>query len=122
MEFTVTNNTPAFSEATGRADRGILKIIDSANVPPNTFYVGIAMSEKGIYLEAAAPGKHVFMPPSFCVCAVDQVKEGDVLDIQDTTQTAELHYPPNVYNNNNNTQNAAVAPRPHAPTGVGGAA
>ena len=99
MEFTVTNNTPAFSEATGRADRGILKIIDSANVPPNTFYVGIAMSEKGIYLEAAAPGKsHVFMPPSFCVCAVDQVKEGDVLDIQDTTQTAELHYPPNVYN------------------------
>lgn len=98
--FTVMDDTPAFSEATAGAEKGTLKIIDGEDVPPNTFSVGVAMSKKGIYVENAGPNlTHSFTPtPSYWVIPTDEVNEGDVLDIKTATQTAELNYPPNVYN------------------------
>ena len=93
--FTIMNDTPAFSEATAGASKGTLKINDSASVPPNTFSAGLAMSDKGIYVESAEPNiSRVFTPsPSYWVCAMDQVKEGEILNVQ-----GQLNYPTNVYN------------------------
>lgn len=98
--FTVTNQTPDLSPSTTGAQKGTLKIVDGSDVPSNIFSVGLAMSGNGIYAVNAGPNlSHVFTPtPSYWVGAMDDVKEGEVMDIKTISQTAELHFPPNVYN------------------------
>ena len=90
--FTITNNTPGLSS-------GTLKIVDGRDVPPNKYAVAVAMSQNGVFAVNAGPNlTHVFTPtPSYWVTAMQDVKQGNVMDIKTVTQNTELKFPPNVY-------------------------
>ena len=97
--FTITNNTPQLSDSVVGSSSGTLKIIDDRDVPPNKYSVAVAMSQNGVFAVNAGPNlTHVFTPtPSYWVTAMQDIKEGDVMDIKTVTQNTELHFPPNVY-------------------------
>lgn len=104
-KFTVTNNTPALSSPTTGAKKGTLKIIDGPDVPPNRFSVGLAMYQRGIYVQDAGPNlTHMFTPdpiPSYWVCGMNDVEEGSVIKLMTIiTPSEELYFPSNVYNLN----------------------
>lgn len=98
-KFTVAKDSPHLDPSTPGAPKGTLVIDDGPEVPPNTFSVGLAMSGNGIYVVNAGPNlSHVFTPtPTYWVSAMNNVKVGDVMDMKTISQTAELRFPPNVY-------------------------
>ena len=97
--FTIINNTGGLSDPVAGSAPGTLTIVDGSDVPPNKYSVGVAMSQNGVFAVNAGPNfTHVFaLTPSYWVTAIQNVKEGDVMDINTVTQNAELHFPPNVY-------------------------
>ena len=100
-KFSLTNNTVSLSDPATGGRSGSLTISDDPNIPPKTFSVGVAMSGKSTYVVNAGPNlKHVFTPqPSYWVCAMNEVREGDVLmDIETLTQNKKFTFPINVFN------------------------
>ena len=99
-KFSLTKDTPSLSAPATGGRSGSLTIIDGPNIPPNKFSVGVAMSGKSTYVVNAGPNlKHVFTPrPSYWVCAVNEVKEGDVMDIEILSQNKMFTFPINVFN------------------------
>ena len=97
--FTITNNTPGLSDSVFGSASGTLKIVDGRDVPPNKYSVAVAMSQNGVFAVNAGPNlTHVFTPtPTYWVTAMQNVKEGDVMDINTVTQNTQLKFPPNVY-------------------------
>lgn len=97
--FTVENNTPHLTPSKPGGDDGYLTIHNDRNVPANTYSVGVAMSKKGVFAVNAGPSlTHTFKPtPNYWVGAMNDVQEGDVMDIKTITQRAQLQFPPNIY-------------------------
>jgi len=90
---------PNLSAAASGQPQGSLVIKDAANVPDETYSVGIGMSGTGTYVvQAGANLTHLFTPtPSYWVAAGTGVKVGRVLDIKTVTQTAEAMFPNNQF-------------------------
>lgn len=97
--FTFDDDTPRLGDPTSGGKEGTLTITNGSTVPPNTFSVGVGMSGKGTYVVNAGPNlKHQFTPePAYYVAAIDQVVEGQVMDIQTITQAGELKFSDNQY-------------------------
>lgn len=103
----VSANTTTFSTAPGPnlspavagPPQGSLVITDAANVPNNTFSVGIGMGEAGTFITAAGLNlRHTFTPtPSYWIAAGTNVRIGTVLNIDTVTQNTEVIFPVNVY-------------------------
>jgi len=94
-----TQPGPHLSAAVMAPPSGSLVIKEAADVPNNTFSVGIGMSGTGTHVVQASPNlTHQFTPtPSYWVAAGTDVKVGTVLDIRTVTQTAEVKFPVNVF-------------------------
>jgi hypothetical protein len=95
-----TSPGPNLSDAVQAPPSGSLVIKDAANVPNQTFSVGIGMSGTGTYVvQAGANLTHLFTPtPSYWVAAGTGIQVGTVLDIKTVTQTAEAKFPVNQFN------------------------
>ena len=98
-KFTFVNDTPDLSDPTTGGPQGSLTIHDGDTVPPKTFAVGVGMSGNGTYVVNAGPNLvHQFTPtPAYYVAAIEEVEEGQVMDIKTITETGDLKFPPNVY-------------------------
>lgn len=99
VNFTFVNDTPKLTDPASGGAPGSLTICDENNVPANTFAVGVGMSGNGTYVVNAGPNlEHQFTPePAYYIAAIEEVEEGQVMDIKTITQAGELKYPPNVY-------------------------
>jgi rhizosphere induced protein len=78
---------------------GSLTITDTARVPMGQASVGIGMSGKATLVVPAMPNmNNAFTPhPKFWI-AFGEFKRGQVLDVESLGNTAEIVFPPNVYN------------------------
>jgi len=100
-------NTTNFSTAPGPnltipvagPPQGSLVIQDAANVPNNTFSVGIGMGNAGTFVTAAGPNLlHTFTPtPTYWIAAGTNVQIGTILNITTITQNLQVTFPVNVY-------------------------
>lgn len=97
--FTLTNNSPNLSDPAGGGTSGTLTINDGPNVPPNQYSVGVAMSNKGAFaVDADANLEHFFTPnPMYWVCAIDEIEEGQVMNIKNIAQCAKFKFPSGVF-------------------------
>lgn len=90
---------PTLSAAVPTQPQGSLVISDAANVPANTFSVGVSMSGAGTFVTNAGPNLlHTFTPtPTYWIAAGSNVQVGTVMDITTVNQNAQVIFPPNVY-------------------------
>ena len=97
--FTFQNNTPDFSEPVLGGSKGTLYINDGGQVPVNVFAVGVGMSGAGTFCVNAEPNLiHEFTPtPTYYIAAINEVEQGEVMDIKTITMTAQVQFPPNVF-------------------------
>ena len=100
VSFTFTNDTPKLSDPISGGTQGSLTISEGENIPPKTFAVGVGMSGNGTYVVNAGPNlEHQFTPePAYYVAAIEEVVEGQVMDLKTIALAGELKFPPNVYN------------------------
>ena len=98
--FMFQDGTSVFSDPVSADNKGTLYIHDDAAIPSQTFAVGIAMSGGATSITNAGPNlTHMFTPtPVYYIAAIDEVEEGEVIDIKTVTKTAELQFPTGVYN------------------------
>ena len=98
--FTYHQNFPQFSHPVPGGAKGTLTIRDAEDVPKSTFAVGIGMSGIPTNVETAEPkSTHTFTsPPVYYIAAIDEVMQGEVMDIKTITKTAEIKFPTGVHN------------------------
>ena len=98
-KFTFVGGEPALSDPIFSGERGKLYINDGPNVPSKHFSVGVGMSGKATFAINAGPNlSHVFTPtPTYYIAAADEVQEGEVLNIESITQSAQIKFPQNAY-------------------------
>ena len=97
--FTIQDGTPVFSDpVSGR--KNTLAITDGPKVPFETYAVGIGMSGSGTVITQAEPTiTHMFTPTTgYYIAAIEEVEQGEVMDIKTITKNAEIHFPTGVYN------------------------
>ncbi len=94
-----TSPGPNLSPAVAGPPSGSLIINDAANVPNNSFSVGIGMGSAGTFVTMAGPNLiHTFTPtPTYWIAAGTHVQVGTVLDITTVTQNLQVQFPVNVY-------------------------
>ena len=99
--FTIQNNIPTLSlQPFGGGAEGTLSIKDGPSVPSNKYSVAVGLATHALYAINAGPNMtHVFKPSTttYWVCAIDQVVEGEVMDISTLTRKAQITFPANVY-------------------------
>ncbi len=97
-EFSV-NPGPHLTTPVRGQPSGSLVIKDAPIVPNQTYSVGIGMSGQGTYVvQAGANLSHIFSPtPTYWIAAGQNVKVGQVLNIDTITQTAEVKFPVNEF-------------------------
>lgn len=78
---------------------GALTINEDGTIPANTASVGIAMSGVGTFAVPAQPNINAtFIPtPTYWVGFGQNIQQGEVLDITQFSQIAEVQFPVNVY-------------------------
>ena len=98
-KFTFVNDEPELADPFFSGEKGQLYIRDGSNVPSKQFAVGVGMSGNPTFAVDAGPNvSHVFTPtPTYYIAAVEEVREGEVMDIETITQYAPIKFPPNVY-------------------------
>ncbi|MCL8485868.1 MULTISPECIES: protein rhiA [Bradyrhizobium] len=94
-----TSPGPNLSQAVAGQPQGSLVISDAANVPNNSFSVGIGMGSAGTFVTMAGPNlTHTFTPtPTYWIAAGTNVQVGTILDITTVTQNLQVKFPVNVY-------------------------
>ena len=97
--FTFQNDTPTLSDAVSGGVKGTLYIHSGPGIPSNTFAVGIGMSGKGTFVVNARPNvTEVFTPTlAYYIAAINEVQEGEVMDVTTISQSAEIKFPTNVH-------------------------
>jgi hypothetical protein len=98
-QITLTYNSAFnFINQTKGPKAGILYIKEDATIPANKASVGIGMSGFGTFVVQAQPNLNLnFTPhPSYFI-AFGNFTQGEVLDISEMTNTAEIAFAPNVY-------------------------
>lgn len=97
--FDLAGGAPGLTDPVVGPPAGSLVILDGADVPANTFSVGIGMSGVGTYaVQAGANLKHQFTPtPNYWIAAGTNIQVGDVLDIQTVSQNEQIVFPPSVF-------------------------
>ena len=90
---------PALTPPTIGGPIGSFTINDGPTVPLSEYSVAVGIGTKGLYAVNAGPRlQHIFTPNlTYWVCAVDQVIEGQVLNILTLTLKAEVTFPPDVF-------------------------
>ena len=99
--FEFQNGTPALSDPVSGGAKGTLYINDAPNIPPHLYAVGIGMSLSPTFVESAEPNlPHMLIPlPDYYIAAIDEVEQGEVMDVKTITKTAEIpQFPTGVYN------------------------
>jgi hypothetical protein len=97
--FSNANNTPDFCDQMTGNPSGSMVISDTANVPNNSFTVGVSMSGVGTFVTAAGPNlTHTFTPtPTYWIAAGTNVQVGTILDVTTVNQNTEVVFPVNTY-------------------------
>ena len=97
--FTFQDDTPDLSDPVFGGDAGTLYINAGGEIPANTFAVGVGMSGSGTFVANTGPNlRHIFTPkPAYYIAAINEVEQGEVMDIKTITQTAEIKFPINVF-------------------------
>ena len=97
--FTVVNGIPELSDPVAGSDSGTLAIIEGSDFPLNIYSVGISMAHNTIFAVNAWPNFNQLFDistPSYWIAAMNDVKQGDVLDIKTIYRMTKLNFPPNV--------------------------
>ncbi|HUR82318.1 MAG TPA: protein rhiA [Thermoanaerobaculia bacterium] len=109
-QVTFTDEPPfTFTNQTAGPQQGTLYINQDGTIPENTAAVGIAMSGAGTFVVQAEPNILAsFTPTPNYWITFGQYTQGQVMDIQEITNSAQIVFPPNVYSmtailNANNT-------------------
>lgn len=99
-QVTFTNQDGAYTFADQQAgpQAGSLYITEDGTIPPNQASVGIGMSGFGTFAVQAQPNMNlVFTPnPQYWV-TFGSYTQGEVMDISEVNNPAEIVFPPNVY-------------------------
>ena len=97
--FTLQDDNPDLSDPVFGGNKGTLYINNGGEIPINTYAVGIGMSGSGTFCVNAEPNLiHEFTPtPTYYIAAINEVEQGEVMDIKTITLTAEIKFPINVY-------------------------
>ena len=98
-KFSIEDNTPRLSDPIHGDESGNLTVVGGPNIPNEKFSIGVAMSENGVFAVNALPNVNTSFTPTlrYWIGAEFEMHVGDVMDIKKATQSAELIYPPNVY-------------------------
>jgi hypothetical protein len=90
---------PNLKAPTSGPPQGSLVINDAADVPSNTYSVGIGMGSAGTFVTPAGPNLlHTFTPtPTYWIAAGNDVQIGTILDITTVTHNLQVIFPINVY-------------------------
>jgi hypothetical protein len=97
VTFTNTGQVPTFQNQ-GPGLPGSLQIVSDSTVPAGTFSVGVGMSGAGTFVQQAQPNWNwTYTPhPEYWV-AFGSYTQGEVLDLQSMSNTAQVQFAPNVY-------------------------
>ena len=98
--FGIVNSAPDLTiPEKDPSNAGSLVIQDMANIPADTYSVGIGMSGYGTFLVQAEPNlTHIITPtPQYWIAAGQEVQVGDILNIQTVTNSGEVIFPPNIF-------------------------
>ena len=97
--FAIQDGIPGFSQPVSGSDKGTLRITED-KIPIFRYAVGIGMSQSATYVVNAEPNlTHVITPlPGYYIAAIDEVKQGEVMDVKTITKTAEIKFLPGWYN------------------------
>ena len=101
--FTIKDGYLGLYDTTGGTDKpkGTLNVVVGRDIVPETFSVGLAIFQHGIFASNAEPNMtyaFILNPnPPYYVCATMGMNEGDVIDIETMAQCMQFHFPPNVY-------------------------
>lgn len=102
-QVTLTHpNTPysyyTFANQTAGANGGSLYILTDGTVPLNMASAGIAMSGAGTFVCAAQPNLHlIFTPHPIYWITFGVFEQGEVLDLTELTNSAQIEFPAGVY-------------------------
>ena len=100
--FTLQGSTPVFSDPVSGGNKGTLYINDDAAIPSQTYAVGIGMSDNPTFVVNAEPNMtHPLTPTpvnSVYIAAIDEVEQGEVIDLTTLNKTAQIEFPTGVYN------------------------
>jgi hypothetical protein len=97
--FTFGNGGPfTFTNQAAGPQQGTLYIVQDETIPENTASVGIAMYNSGTFAVQAEPNINAsFTPqPNYWITFGDYV-QGQVIDVQQITNEAEIVFPSNVF-------------------------
>lgn len=99
-QITLTNNGGAFTfqDQSHGPQSGTLYIREASSIPMNLAAVGIGMSGSGTFVTQAQPNMNLqFTPrPSYWI-AFGNFEQGEVLDVEALSNTAQIEFPPGVY-------------------------
>ena len=98
MNYDTDNRAYFFTPTVTAQPTGILRVIQTPTVPLKQASVGIGMSGSGTFVVQAQPNLTLnFTPhPKYYIVA-GNYSQGQVLDIAETTNAAEVAFPPGVY-------------------------
>jgi hypothetical protein len=87
-----------FIDQTAGSRNGELYITENGTIQLDTVSVGIGMSGSGTFAVQGEPNMNlVFTPHPQYWCAFGTFTPGEVLDVEEITNTAQISYPPNTY-------------------------
>lgn len=98
LEHDSENGAYFFTKAVTAPPKGILRILQTENVPLRQASVGIGMSGHGTFVVQAQPNITLnFTPhPNYYIVA-GNFSQGEVLDISQVTNAVKVEFPPGVY-------------------------
>ena len=98
VTFTKSGGAFTFQNQTKGPQGGTLYIGEDGTIPKNTASVGIGMSGSGVYVVQAQPNiTATFTPHPVYYITFGTYTQGEVLDIGQITNDAQIAFPPNVY-------------------------
>lgn len=97
VTLTDANGVFTFANQTAGPAEGSLYIVQDGTIPENTAAVGIAMSGAGTFVVGAEPNiQAMFTPTPNYWITFGEYTQGEVIDIEQITNSAQILYPPNV--------------------------